>query len=738
MKGRGRLVVAAWVCIGLLAGCGGSNSTGASADPPAAAASSWSFAVVGDTHVTADSQAIPTEIVTAIGADAPQLVLVAGDLVEGGTGATRSELESQLQSWRQVMAPLTEAGIPVYGVRGNHEADANGSLAGWDQVFSGAAAFPGNGPAGETGATYTFSHANALFIGLDEYVDPHRVNQSWLDQQLAANTRPHVFVFGHEPAFKAFHTTNLGLYPDARNTFWSSLAAAGARTYLCGHDHFFDLTRIDDGDGNTGNDLYQAIVGTGGGAPMDNYAYNGDNGPYTPVNLAHAEQYGYLLVTISGSGSDDRSVTLTFKQRTLDAATGSYSYDATASYSYTAPDRFATTATVTYPVVDTGQTTFYGNSSELAAAPAPAGDPFFGQDAQYLGRQSAYRDNGDGTVSDLNTGLMWVQARGAKVSWAEAAAGAAGCSVGGYHDWRLPTVKELYSLIDFNGKSGFSDATSVPYLDTTVFGFAFGDADSSLPNTVVGNRVIDGQDWTATRYVSTTMQGDETVFGVNFIDGRIKGYPVFDRASGAANTKYVRYVRGNPDYGVNQFVANGDGTVSDPATGLMWAQADSGVGMNWQDALAWVQQQNANRYLGYNDWRLPNAKELQSLVDYSRSPDTTASAAIDPLFQSTAIVNEGGAADFPWYWSGTTHLDNNGAVYIAFGRALGWMRFGADPYYTLADVHGAGAQRSDPKSGSRSDYYLGNDAGGNPVYGRGPQGDVVRIANFVRLVRDLP
>ena len=67
------------------------------------------------------------------------------------------------------------------------------------------------------------------------------------------------------------------------------------------------------------------------------------------------------------------------------------------------------------------------------------------------------------------------------------------------------------------------------------------------------------------------------------------------------------------------------------------------------------------------------------------------------------------------------------AVYVAFGRALGWMQFppgrGA---LQLMDVHGAGAQRSDPKSGDPADY----------PHGRGPQGDVVRILNHVRCVRD--
>lgn len=379
-----------------------------------------------------------------------------------------------------------------------------------------------------------------------------------------------------------------------------------------------------------------------------------------------------------------------------------------------------------YVVIDTGQIKSYSDSAEISA-PA-TGQPFYGQDAQFSGKQPSYMNNGDGTITDLNTGLTWVSARGAKVTWDDAVTGAASCTTGGYKDWRMPTIKELYSLIQFTGKSGASDATSVPYIATDYFEIVFGDQ--------TGGRLIDGQDWSATQYVSTTMNGDATVFGVNFIDGRIKGYPKYNPGSGTGNMLYVRYVRGNSLYGVNSFVDNGDGTITDKATGLVWSQTDSGTGMNWQDALAWVQAQNSKKYLGHNDWRMPNAKELQSLVDYTRSPDTTGSAAINPLFACTTITNEGGNADFPYYWSNTTHLDNMGGVYVAFGRALGWMKPGSSSSYILMDVHGAGAQRSDPKSGSVTDYFLGYDANGKTVYGRGPQGDVQRINNFVRLVRD--
>jgi hypothetical protein len=220
------------------------------------------------------------------------------------------------------------------------------------------------------------------------------------------------------------------------------------------------------------------------------------------------------------------------------------------------------------------------------------------------------------------------------------------------------------------------------------------------------------------------MGGNPTMFGVNFADGRIKGYPIGATRGRREKTYCVMYVRGNPAYGRNDFHDNGDGTITDRATGLVWQKADSGKGMNWQEALAYAE---GLTLAGHSDWRLPSAKELQSIVDYSRSPDTTRSAAIAPVFEVSPIRNEGGKPDYPCYWTGTTHASARGgatAAYVAFGRALGWMR---DPrgQYQLLDVHGAGSQRSDPKVGDPSRF----------PHGRGPQGDVIRITNHVRCVR---
>jgi len=422
----------------------------------------------------------------------------------------------------------------------------------------------------------------------------------------------------------------------------------------------------------------------------------------------------------------------------------------------------------TYPIAGTGHTRCYDDMGEIA--PPQPGQPFYGQDAQHWGVQPSYKLNANGlTVQDNITGLTWqrsphINRDGVldsrdkvtlKQAWALPAKLNA-AKFGGFNDWRLPTIKELYSLILFSGIDagpGADTSSLTPFIDTKYFKFAYGDVRA-------GERAIDSQWATSTLYVANANQ----MFGVNFADGRIKGYGT-TMPGGRDKTFFAICVRGNPNYGKNDFHDNGDGTITDRATGLIWSKADSGEGMNWEAALAWVQAKNAEKHLGHNDWRLPNAKELQSIVDYTRAPAVTQSPAIFPLFQVTKLAD----GDYPFFWTSTTHVggppDRQGgaAVYIAFGRATGWMQphngggppggrgpegpgmggpgfggpgqgpppgFGPPPSggsgtYQLVDVHGAGAQRSDPKAGDPKDF----------PHGRGPQGDVIRIYNYVRLVR---
>lgn len=367
---------------------------------------------------------------------------------------------------------------------------------------------------------------------------------------------------------------------------------------------------------------------------------------------------------------------------------------------------------VKYPIVDTGQNECYSNN-KVIDMPEP-GQDFYGQDACIQGNQPKYKDNGDGTVTDLVTGLMWEKDMGEKLTFEEAKEKAEKLRTGGYDDWRVPTIKELYSLIQFTGRS-MGERVITPYIDTDYFNQPIGDKRK-------GEREIDAQTWSSTVYKGKTMGGQTTVFGVNFVDGRIKGYPLKKRRED--NKMYFRMVRGNTEYGKNQLVDNGDGTITDYATGLMWQKTDDGNLYDWKQALAYA---DTLSLAGYSDWYLPNAKELESIVDYSRAPSATDSPAISPLFECSKHELYDGVDGYAYYWSSTTHLDGpnpyKNAVYVCFGEA-----WGREPRTNeFCDVHGAGAQRSDPKSGSSSEY---------PRF-FGPQKDMLCVFNAVRCVKKI-
>lgn len=281
--------------------------------PAISTAAPWKFIAVSDSQGLSLAGQINSnllaEIAIAITNEMPDLVIFHGDLVYSGT-------EDSYRAWTNIMAPVYNAGIPVRPVRGNHDGDTAtyATAAGWTNVF--AALLPTNGPAGETGCTYSFTNKNALFIALDQYIagQDHRINQAWLDAQLVSNSLPHVFVYGHEPAFKVYNDNfkTLAYYPSNRDTFWNSLAAAGVKVYFTGHEHLYDHARIDDGDGDTTNDLHQCTVGTA--VPVSKldpfFAYDGNNSSWTPVNEYRQSSNGYVVGEVDGI-----NVTLTWKSR---------------------------------------------------------------------------------------------------------------------------------------------------------------------------------------------------------------------------------------------------------------------------------------------------------------------------------------------------------------------------------------------------------------------------------------
>ena len=392
-----------------------------------------------------------------------------------------------------------------------------------------------------------------------------------------------------------------------------------------------------------------------------------------------------------------------------------------------------------YTIVTTGQTNAFDIDGNIITP--VEGEEYYGQDSDYTSAAFSFTDNGDGTVSDNNTDLMWQQLPSDdQMSYATAVEYCENLVLGGYDDWRLPTSKEMFNLSDFS--------VGWPFLDQDYFEFPTasasgpmmeggpqgggpqGDESSEIPagaDKEAGAALVDGQAsedgemmpppqettddgsvskaqgqfWTDYYELGTTHGGAASAFGVNHATGHIKAYPADSDIMG----KYVRAVRG--DETANDFTDNNDGTITDQASGLMWMQADAGLALEWDDALEYAENYE---YGGYDDWRLPDVKELQSIVDYSG----VYPAIDDSFFTCTELEDN----EFYYFWSNTsayfsTQLPGYGyAWYVAFGYAVD---------NDGQDTHGAGAVRFSPKY-SESEYT-------------GEGGD--NITNSVRLVRNV-
>ena len=238
-----------------------------------------------------------------------------------------------------------------------------------------------------------------------------------------------------------------------------------------------------------------------------------------------------------------------------------------------------------------------------------------------------FTSSGD-CVTDNLTGLMWpknanlpngtMNWRGAIDYVASLNSGAGLC---GYHDWRLPNINELESLVNAGvvhlntwlSSQGFSNVQSTQYWSsTTSAGFT---DDAWFSYMVVCYTGLASKDFSS-YYVWPVRSGQ--------LDNADPLYPANIWKTGQT-TSYASKDDGDLERGVAwpapRFAEAGDGTITDNLTGLMWsknANLPNGT-TDWQGALDYVKALNSGAGLGgYHDWRLPNRKELFSLTDFSR------------------------------------------------------------------------------------------------------------------------
>lgn len=327
----------------------GQNNPGVPATPLSAVTASsesaarnrWRFVVFGDTRdTTRDTRAgispLLGKIAEGIAAEKPSLVIHIGDLTNGyytsATSPMHGKYNEMFGNWKAAVRPIYDfgrgTGIPLYVVRGNHE---DGELVTNKRlkaayVKSIAAFMPQNGPEQEKGLTYSVSYKQAAFIAVDEYSIKELgllrglVDQPWLNEQLARQRVPFLFVFGHVPAYKVAEWKkgpfpDLYAFPRHRDSFWKSLKDAGVCMYFCGHVHIYCRVAKDG--------VQQVLIGNGGANAADFIPKKVDptvtlNYPTTAVKASDMKT-GYVLFTVN-----ETAYTVTAVQKLWNERTGAW------------------------------------------------------------------------------------------------------------------------------------------------------------------------------------------------------------------------------------------------------------------------------------------------------------------------------------------------------------------------------------------------------------------------------
>ena len=252
---------------------------------------------------------------------------------------------------------------------------------------------------------------------------------------------------------------------------------------------------------------------------------------------------------------------------------------------------------------DTGQVTSYAST--------------FGEDNDYLINEPLFTNNNNGTITDNVTGLMWQQSDGGEMTIESGFIYCDNLVLGGFSDWRLPTKQESMSILNFDRNN--------PSLNTTYF-----------PNTNAGYW------WTSTINYSNP----NSIWITNSGGGTGPKLKTETISAGGTRKYHSRAVRNtNIPTIVTHFTDNGDGTVTDNITNLVWQNSPNTTTYTWEQALTYAENLN---FASNSDWRLPNIKELVSITD-----ETTNTPAINTTFFASVLAAK--------YWSSTTQFAPGGA-----------------------------------------------------------------------------
>ena len=198
-------------------------------------------------------------------------------------------------------------------------------------------------------------------------------------------------------------------------------------------------------------------------------------------------------------------------------------------------------------------------------------------------------NNGDGTVTDKSTGLMWQKTSdGTEKTKETACQYCEDLTLGGYSDWRTPRVDEMITIQDYS------------LCNDMILGGC-----SALPTVFEGGQCF--------YWGSPDRNGSSAKPWYICWSGTV----VF-RYWDISNSMCIRCVRTGPFWSLStssRLIVESEATAKDIRTGLEWQRSNDGVSRTWSQAQDYSNGLSLN---GHNDWRLPTVQELASIVDYTK------------------------------------------------------------------------------------------------------------------------
>lgn len=402
------------------------------------------------------------------------------------------------------------------------------------------------------------------------------------------------------------------------------------------------------------------------------------------------------------------------------------------------------------PLPATGQMTCFDDLSRPANV-IPCDDPtYMGQDGFYQAgcpKLNRFVDNGDGTVTDSCTDLMWLKGTADidqdgsitgpndMLDWQDAHQYCESLQLEDHSDWRLPNSRELLSIVDYGLRDPAVDAVfnlepSAYWSSTTShWSLTGGPPDTAPPWDHA--RTVHFLDGTGPVDLKTELHFILAVRGTPRLPatGQVNCYDNADIVPcDQVPGQDGQYQAGCPGPGMARFIANGDGTVTDTCTGLVWQQDTPPATRSWKNALQYCESlilcidgtwttdpavAGGHEGIKIDTWRLPNIRELESIIDYSRI-----NSAIDPVFGTEPT----------WYWSSTNTAEVGDARLVHFD----WGHLDADvkgkAHYVRA-VRGPAPLITDFHLVPAGSFTMGQDGGDAYPYD-GPAHDVTLTQSF--------